>query len=171
MRLFIGIAIEPNDEIRKVIAETKKLGLRSVSEDNLHINLKFLGEVEGDKIEEIKKALDVAMGFGNFDARLEGVGAFPDSNLIRVIWIGVKSEEIKRLAGIIENELERLGFNKEIHYIPHITLARVPKRTEGLKKLVGEKDFGTQKIKDVHLIKSTLGPNGPTYEKIYSVKL
>jgi len=171
MRLFVAIEIEPNDEIREILLKAKKLGLRTVSENNLHINLKFLGEVDDSQIEGIKKALDSAAGFGKFDIELSGIGAFPGSGLIRVVWIGVKSDKVKALASLIDGELERLGFNKEKSYTPHITLARVPKRVNGLKELLGERDFGRQEIKDIHLIKSILMSEGPRYDKIHTVSL
>ncbi len=161
MRLFAAIEIEPNEEIRKILSETKTLGLRAVAEENLHINLKFLGEVDESRIGGIKKALDSARGFGGFEVELAGVGAFPNSDFIRVVWIGVRSDKVSALASLIDCELERLGFNKEKSYTPHITLARVPERVNGLKELLGERDFGRQEVKEIHLIKSTLAPEGP----------
>ncbi len=171
MRLFAAIGVEPNDRIRKMLSEAKGLGLRTVAEDNLHINLKFLGEVDEGQIEGIKKALDTAAGFGGFDIGLSGMGAFPNPDFIRVIWIGVKSDKVSALADLIDCELERLGFNKEKSYTPHITLARVPKRVEGLKELLGERDFGRQEVKEIHLIRSTLAPEGPRYNRVHTVRL
>jgi 2'-5' RNA ligase len=171
MRAFIGIEIASDAEIEKVLAEMKRLGLRTVAKENLHINIKFLGEVSEEQAGGIKNVLDSAAGFGGFEIELKDIGAFPDSSFIRVVWIGVKSDKVTALAKMLEDGLERLGFNKETSYIPHITLARVAKRVEGLNRLLGEKDFGRQKIGEVHLIKSTLGPSGPIYEKIHSVKL
>ena len=171
MRLFVAIEVEPNEKIRKTLLETKNLGLRSVAEENLHINLKFLGEIEEGKIDEIKKALDSAQGFGNFEIELKGIGAFPNSNFIRVVWIGVTSDKLRALAKLIDGELSKVGFNKEKSYTPHVTLARVTKRVEGVKTLLCEEYFGKQVVKEVHLIKSELSPKGPKYEKIYSVRL
>ena len=171
MRLFIGIEIEPNEEIRKVLEETRALGLRTVAEENLHINLKFLGEVDESRTEEIKKALDCAGGFGGFEVELSDIGAFPNSGFIKVVWIGVKSDKITQLAMIIDDGLSGLGFNKEKSYTPHITLARVSRKVDGLKEMLGEKRFGTQKVEEVYLMKSTLGQGGPKYEKVYSVRL
>ncbi len=169
--MFVAIAIEPNEEIEKVLAETKKLGLRAVAGDNLHINLKFLGEVDESQTEGIKKALDSVNGFGGFEIELAGVGAFPDADFIRVVWIGVKSDKVSALASLIDCELGRLGFNKEKSYTPHITLARVPKPVNGLKELLGERDFGRQEIGEIHLIESTLTPKGPRYDRIHTVRL
>lgn len=171
MRLFVAIEVEPNEEIGKILSKTRKLGLRTVAEDNLHINLKFLGEVGESQIEGIKKALDSAAGFGKFDVELKNIGAFPNADFIRVVWAGVRSEKVSALASLIDCGLERLGFNKEKSYTPHITLARVPKRVQGLKELLEERDFGRQEVKEIHLIKSTLTPEGPRYDKIHTVKL
>lgn len=169
--MFAAIEIEPNDRIRKILSEAGELGLRTVAEDNLHINLKFLGEVGEGQVEGIKKALDSAKGFGGFEIELAGVGAFPNADFIRVVWIGVKSDKVSALADLIDCELERLGFNKEKSYTPHITLARVPKRVEGLKELLGERDFGRQEVRKIHLMKSTLAPEGPRYDRVHTVRL
>ena len=171
MRLFIGIEIEPDNGIRELGGELKRLGLRTVDEGVLHINLKFLGEVEAGRVDELKTALDSVKGFGGFEIKLKKVGAFPDDNFIRVIWIGVESDRIKALESLISSELERLGFNKERDYIPHVTLARVPKKTPGVRELLGEREFGTRTVSEVHLIKSTLGGSGPVYERVHSVRL
>jgi len=171
MRLFVGIIIEPNEKIRKALAETKKLGLRTVAEENLHINLKFLGEVDDNKIVEVKGALDSAHGFGSFEVELRGIGAFPNASFIRVVWIGVKSDKVVALTKLIDGELTRVGFNKETSYTPHVTLARVARKTEGVKSLLSEEEFGMQKVEEVHLMKSELSPKGPKYDKVYSVRL
>jgi 2'-5' RNA ligase len=171
MRLFVGIRIEPNEKIGKALAEAKKLGLRMVAEDNLHINLKFLGEVDEGQTEGIKNALDSAQGFGSFEVELTGIGAFPNANFIRVVWIGVKSDKVIALAKLIDGELARVGFNKETSYTPHVTLARVVRKTEGVKAMLSEEDFGTQRVEEVHLMKSELSPKGPRYDKIHSVRL
>jgi len=171
MRLFAAVGIEPNEKIRKVLAEAKKLGLRMVAEDNLHINLKFLGEVDESRMGGIKNALDSAKGFGSFGVELTGIGAFPNASFIRVVWIGVKSDKVVALAKLIDGELVRVGFNKETSYTPHVTLARVPRKVPGIVSLLSEENFGMQKVEEVHLMKSELSPEGPKYDKIYSVRL
>jgi 2'-5' RNA ligase len=171
MRLFVGIRIEPNEKIRKALAEAKKLGLRIVAEDNLHINLKFLGEVDEGQTEGIKNALDSAQGFGSFEVELKDIGAFPNASFIRVVWIGVKSDKVVALAKLIDGELARVGFNKETSYTPHVTLARVPRKVPGIDSLLSEENFGMQKVEEVHLMKSELSPKGPKYDKVYSVRL
>jgi len=171
MRLFVGIKITPNEDIRKVLADTKRLGLRAVSAENLHINLKFLGEVDECRLEQIKQALDSTIGFGGFEIELNSVGAFPDKSFARVIWIGIKSDRIAQLASLVDKELEALGFNRELSYTPHITLARVAKKTDGIDKLFCERGFGFQKVEKIVLVKSTLGQDGPVYEEIHAVSL
>lgn len=171
MRLFAAIEIMPNDKIRKALSEAKKLGLRAVSEENLHINLKFFGEVGAEKTREIKKALDSAHGFGRFEVKLESTGAFPNSDFIRVLWIGVKSDGLVSLAELIGNELAGIGFNKEMPYIPHVTIARANRKVRGIESLLSGENFGAQMVRELHLIKSELGETGPKYEKIHSVVL
>lgn len=171
MRLFIGIKIEPNPEIMEILSAAKKLDLRIMAKENLHINLHFLGDVEPDKLEGIKKALDSVGGSGSFEIDMRNVGAFPNNEFIRVIWIGVVSAQLVGLKEKIDSGLEQLGFNTESSYIPHITLARVPRQTDEARNLLCDKEFGRQTVEEIRLIRSVLGPGGPRYESIYSVRL
>jgi 2'-5' RNA ligase len=173
MRAFIGISVPVTEEIRSLL---KIIGghaeLKAVEPENLHINLKFLGEVDEEKAAEVGKTLDELSGFGPFDVQLKGVGAFPNQNFVRVVWIGAESEKLMPLAGLVEKECERLGFAKEHDYVPHVTLARAKQRLpDELKSIFGDKMFGTFRAEEVKLVRSELAPGGPKYTDIHVVKL
>lgn len=172
MRVFIGIKVPVNEKIRRVLEELSKFkGLKIVEPENLHLNLKFLGEVEEKNIEDIKKVLEELKGFESFEVSLKGVGAFPNQDFIRVVWIGAKSDKLIKLAKLIDSELQSLGFTPEKDYVGHLTLARVKRKIPEVKALLSDEDFGTLKVEKVELIKSELKRSGPVYSIIYTVGL
>lgn len=174
MRVFIGIKIPPNDKILKVLESLKKFGgMKHVEPENIHICLKFLGEVDEEKIEDVKKVLDGLSGFGSFKIKLKSIGAFPSQNFIRVIWIGATSDKLISLAKLIDSELGMHGFRKETReFTPHITLARVKKKpVEDIKQIFSDEEFGDFEAKEVELIQSMLKPTGPEYVTLHKVAL
>jgi 2'-5' RNA ligase len=173
MRLFVGLQVPQNEGVEAVAADLAGLGLRPTRDR--HITLKFLGEVEETKMEEIRKALDTAAGFGPFPVVLEGVGAFPDTTYIRVVWIGCRSEKLAALQKIVDSSLSALGFPPESReWIPHLTLARVPRRMPGLPEYVEKnagRKFGTFNAANIALVLSVLKPEGPEYTELHRVML
>lgn len=169
MRLFTGIELP--ESTRNSISEiTKKIKssarIKWVEKENLHITLKFFGEVANHKelIAALNKASD---DFKPFDISLEGVGAFPSPERVRVIWVGIKSgyNKIQRIFERIEEETEKIGFEKEKReFTPHITIGRVKKGKFKLPDITY--NYPPFKVKNVILYKSTLTPEGPIYEVI-----
>ena len=174
MRLFIAIELpkEIIEELSRLQKELKQDGLRLVKA--FHLTLKFLGEVPDPKLEALKEGLSM-IKFKSFDAELSEIGVFPDYDHIRVIWAGVKADQLYSLQKEIELSTERLGFLREKDFKPHLTLARVNflKDKEALKnKLNSLKINNTKfKVEDFRLIKSTLTPTGPIYEVLGLFKL
>jgi 2'-5' RNA ligase len=145
MRLFVAIDI--NDDVRKAVAKLEQelkgrlknqKGLKWVEPENMHLTLKFLGEVSagsetspngGDenRIDEINDALEMACLEKNpFEIDVSVVGTF--GRPAKVLWLGSEkeSDEIVKLAGDIEQALEELGFEKEVRpFSAHLTLARI----------------------------------------------
>jgi 2'-5' RNA ligase len=175
MRMFI--AIELPSEVKAHLAELqKKLDghfAQLILAKEIHLTLKFLGEVDEQKIAEIKQKLE-KVDFGSFDASLGKPGVFPNESYVRVVWIGVEpAESIIALQNKIEKSLAGL-FEQDTRFSPHLTLARVKfvkdKQAfiENLKKLeAGKNEFLVSSFK---LIKSTLTPKGPVYETIAEFK-
>lgn len=124
MRLFIAIdiSVEANDELLRVQKLLPKASMSLARQ--FHITLKFLGEVNADKVSDITNALK-NIRFNAFELELSGIGCFPNKKDPRVIWVGLKeSLELTKLASDIEKSLKEFGFEPEHKFRPHLTLAR-----------------------------------------------
>jgi 2'-5' RNA ligase len=175
MRLFLAINLP--DELKKQLFEMaqplKDFGkLKLVEEGNIHLTLKFLGEVKESEVSDLTEDLR-SVKFESFPVTLRGVGVFPNKNYIRVVWVGCGkgSEEIITLHNGLETALR--GFKKDRDFHPHATIARVkfPEDTHGLIKFIEEnssKEFGKSKAESFDLMKSELGSEGPKYGVVES---
>ncbi|WP_333652563.1 RNA 2',3'-cyclic phosphodiesterase [Dissulfurispira sp.] len=183
MRCFIAIDMSGN--IKNAIAGViEKCGLNSkgvrwVAVENIHLTLKFLGDVKEDLIPEIQKGLAlICMRRDVFNINIRGAGAFPNFKYPNVLWMGIdESEELKRLYEDIEESMFELGFEKEDRkFSPHLTIGRVKERKgiePVIKGLYTFKDtfFGSIEVNEVLLIRSVLKPTGAEYSKIAGFKL
>jgi len=172
-RLFVAVPI--SREIKeKIISLIQKLrnteaDLKSVSLENLHFTLKFLGKVEEDKIPEIvAKVMEIPSK--PFSISLQGMGVFPSLERIKVVWAGINGPELISLIKKINQSLNyiRRGEHEES---PHLTLARVKsgKNEEKLQRLVEKYKntlFGEMRVEKMILYESELGKAGPKYTKI-----
>lgn len=175
MRIFI--AIEMPKEIKEILLDaqkqinTEKAKIRPAKA--FHLTLKFLGEVEEKKIEEIKSALK-EIKFKKFNTALTEIGVFPNESYIRVVWAGLDDPESKitNLQKEIDSKIEQFNFKKDTRFHPHVTLARVKfvedkqDFIKGLNEIKIKKE--TFQITEFKLIKSTLTGEGPVYEDLAS---
>lgn len=169
MRLFIAIDFnELKDyfiKLQKLLPKNAKLSLTRT----FHITLKFLGEVQPDKVENMIDALK-KIKFEPFSVFLDSIGIFPSENYIRVVWAGINPEEkVLELQKNIDEALKPM-FKKEKDFKAHITLARVkyPEDKKSFVQQIKNIEVENKKIevKDFRLIKSTLTPKGPIYEDL-----
>jgi len=179
MRCFIAIDLpdEVKEELSKVQKEiNKNAKFKFVEPQNLHLTLKFLGEISDYNLNQIKEALK-QIKFRKIKARLNDIGVFPSPNYVRVVWIGLEpSEKIKELHKKIDEALSDINIEKkDKRFESHVTLARVKfildKKAfaEKLQKVrVKQLDFNIDSFK---LKKSTLTKTGPIYEDILVFKL
>jgi 2'-5' RNA ligase len=188
MRTFI--AIELPQEIKNRLAQLQTLLKKSgadvkwVKPDNIHLTLKFLGEISEETLPKIIKIIESAtLGKKQFEISLSSLGTFPEGKTPRVIWIGVNKgdQEIKNIAETLEeNILAGLDIPKENRpFSSHITIGRVKSNlnmgrlTKDLKEFEGY--FGKETIEfktsGITLFKSSLGPSGPSYEPLKVVNL
>ncbi len=182
MRAFIAVDI--SDEVRNNLVKAREMignkaaKIKFVERENLHVTLKFLGEIDETLVEEVKKALgEIAKKHKKHRVRVRGVGVFPNPNYVRVIWAGVENDEgIRAIANDVEREMRRLGFRKDKDFVAHVTIGRVkfvrdkPALAATLKSLANE-DFGEFEVGSIELKKSTLTPKGPIYETIERFEL
>ncbi|MCM8773999.1 MAG: RNA 2',3'-cyclic phosphodiesterase [Candidatus Omnitrophica bacterium] len=177
MRTFLAIPLSQN--VKDYISEWEndfkclKLDAKFVDCKNLHITLKFLGEINEDKIQPIKNIVDdVVKTFKPLEVKLVDFGFFPNRNNPRVFFIATdKEEELKKLAYNIEDRLENLGFVKEERFKSHITLARFKSKRdiESLNKIIYNLKLNKSFLIDrIVLFKSMLTPSGPIYEEIFT---
>lgn len=179
-RAFIAVDVDCGPELRKAIGELKDLGkaLKPVSPDNVHVTLKFLGEIYEGAVPELEAIMQKAvMGVQPFNVRLVDVGVFPNLRGPRVVWVGMEgAEPLVKMASSMEDGCEPLGFPKERRpFSPHLTLARVregfkPDLVDFIKDSEG-RDFGVFPVKCIKLKKSVLTPAGPIYSDVLTVDL
>ena len=167
MRTFISIDIlkEVRLEIIKIQSQLLDFFGKKTEHENLHLTLKFLGEIGEEKIEKIKEKLR-EINFNKFETEIDSIGVFSEK-FVRIIWLHMT--DCEELQKVIDEKLEDL-FEEEKRFMSHLTIARVKKvRDKGdfLKKL---KDIKIPKIKFVvdsfRLKKSVLEKQGPKYETI-----
>ncbi len=183
MRLFIAVPV-PEELKEKILGMQNRIKLagidaKLVEKENLHFTIKFLGETPEEKIQEIKNALEKACAnFSSFDIGIAGIGAFPNRNYARVVWVSVREglQGFENLIKIIDKNLSVLGFKKENEYAPHLTIARIRsgRNLPKLQKMLEESEktaIGKMRVEEVKLMKSSLTKNGPIYEELCGVKL
>lgn len=178
-RAFIAVEVEGNQQVRELAESLRrtKAPLKMVSLDNIHLTLKFLGDIEEETVPDIEKILvSAAQGVRQFELELHGVGVFPNLGHINVVWIGVYgADALKGVAEYIDEKLVEFGFEKEARgFTPHMTIARVKggRNLDRLQMLVKENastDFGKQRIEKLYLKKSVLTPKGPIYSTVSEV--
>ncbi len=141
---------------------------------NFHLTLKFLGEVDNRRIDEISTALQyVTKEIKPFSLEIGGVGAFPNLVRPRVLWVGLRQgvKPTISLTNAINRELIQIGFPEDTRFHPHITLARM-KRQINLNSFTDLfKKFETVKgtlitVKEFTLVRSDLHPKGAVYSPI-----
>lgn len=183
MRSFL--AIELPETIKKALAEfqqeLKKCGsdVRLTRPENIHLTLKFLGNIEEDKADIIAEKIRVTCkGLSVFKLSISGTGVFPNNRAPRVLWAGIElNDEIKTLQEAIEEAMASLGFERENRrFSPHLTLGRF-RSSSGKQAVLDKMDsyreniFGIMDVNSVLLMRSDLGPGGAKYRKVAELKL
>jgi 2'-5' RNA ligase len=178
MRLFIACEI-PGNFRKKLVTLQKEIGdehakMKWVELANMHLTMKFLGEVEDPKVDEIKGALGNVKS-EKITTSISGIGVFPSESYVRVLWVGMRpAEKIEELHEKIDGALSGLGFKPESRFQPHLTLGRVKavrNKNGFISKIMELKERGLEfgepfRIENFSLKKSTLTPKGPIYEDV-----
>ena len=177
------------DALAPLRAGREKLPIKWVRPENIHLSLKFLGDVDEARESELRAALQQAAGSRHeprppraprpLTLQITGFGVFPDYHRPRVLWVGVTPEPgLELLQHEVEQAFSPLGFPTEARaFRPHVTLARAardarPRDFQGLEAILVGTDFdATVTVADVDLMKSTLHAEGPVYQIKYHERL
>ncbi|MEK9149297.1 MAG: RNA 2',3'-cyclic phosphodiesterase [Candidatus Desantisbacteria bacterium] len=174
------MAIPLSHEIKKILSLLQKRLSPSIKDakwvepENIHLTLKFLGEVEEKRVKDIAECCQMAVNEKpSFLISLGAIGGFPNLVIPRVIWVGIKEEKerVEELANDLEERLHKIGFPKETRpFSSHLTLARIrlPKR---VSFPAIEPEQASMKALSIQLIQSTLLPKGATYQVLKEFRL
>ena len=179
MRLFVALEIPSavRDNLGALLEEFRAVSpqTRWVRTENLHVTLKFIGEVPEAKLAAIRGALAGVRCAQPVTLDFRGLGFFPNEKHPRVFWAGIEaSPNLKTLAADIDRATEKAGIAPEKRpFSPHLTLARFepPRLTKQLRAAIQEhagRDFGSLRTSEFHLIESKLKPPGAEYTTLES---
>lgn len=188
IRAFIAIDIPTSiqDRLSEVIAGLQAhdhtRAIRWVAARNIHLTLKFLGEVSHANLELLTKILETeALKHQPFDFTVGGLGAFPSLRRPRVIWVGVQAPPaLLTLQRGVEAETIRLGYAAEERpFSPHLTLARIshnatPDHVRQIGEILAGAEVGTLgnvTVEEVRFFRSDLQPGGAVYTSLFSAAL
>ena len=184
MRLFVALeipsAVRDNlaaliGKLRAADALSSKNKARWVRPENLHVTLKFIGEVDAGRLDAMRAALGEISAAGAVELRFRGVGFFPNEKRPRVLWAGIAaSPNLAPLADEIDARLEKLETARETReFAPHLTLARFdpPGISDQLRAAAQENathEFGAVRTGEFHLFESKTRPTGAEYTRLSS---
>lgn len=184
------IAIELPDEIKRYLTELENrlrdstaIPAKWVNPEGIHLTLKFLGNVNSNKLNGITKVLEnAAASVTPFALNIKEAGAFPNLRKVQIVWIGLDgdTEPLKLLQSRIEDGLVPLGFSREKReFTPHLTLARVrdtasPAEREQLGSAIAGLATDSAcsfKVTSVSVMRSQLSREGARYSQIAGIRL
>lgn len=183
MRLFVAIPLPSSieDYLSNFIRIFRKPGdgIKWVDPRNIHLTLRFLGETEERLLPAIRTHItEVASAHSAIDCCIGKVGAFPNLNRPRVIWVGLENnvEKLSGIASELELRMQMLGFTPETKpFKPHLTLGRV---REDAPRVVLNVDAVSRigmpdatQLDTIVLFQSTLTPQGPIYKELLTAAL
>ncbi len=185
IRAFVAVPVEDAVTRRRLAGAGSLLpglhGLRWIPPGQLHFTLKFLGEIDEERLADARAATGSAARAATapFLLALGGLGAFPPRGPARVLWAGCGegAEELVALASAVEEAFAAAGFPREARpFSPHLTIARAKdpdagRRLVRLLESVPREPFGTVTVSSLVLYRSDLTPRGPDYSELLRVAL
>jgi 2'-5' RNA ligase len=187
MRVFIAIALPPH--IKKLIVQhsatlQQQIGeaARWVSPENIHITLKFLGDVAPPEIAPLTTSLAAKLAEQpQILLKLGHLGIFPSLQRPRILWLGVQANQpLQELQKIVEATTRGLGYLPDAKpFSPHLTLGRVKDNLSAVELQKIKNSLGTKQVDlpgeilvdSVHLFRSDLQPKGPLYTSLFRAPL
>ncbi|MDE2222256.1 MAG: RNA 2',3'-cyclic phosphodiesterase [Candidatus Omnitrophica bacterium] len=184
MRGFLAFPIsgELKEEFERLLGDLKKTGADTswVKPENIHLTLKFLGDIEPEDLKKITAVLtEQASRFSVFASYLTEIDAFPDLHHPKIIWAGLDDSirTMETIVRVLENELAQCGFSREERpFKPHLTLGRIRSGSHlrnliSAVKQISFRNRIEQQFETIILYQSTLTPQGPVYEALQSFAL
>jgi 2'-5' RNA ligase len=183
IRAFIAIELD-RAVLQRIGEATASLqdqipGIRWTPDENRHLTLKFLGDIDESRVESIGKALERELSlFPRFTIHAKGLGVFPEVRKPRILWVGVEGIPLVQLAERVDIALATLGFEREQRrFTPHLTIGRwrhLTRSDAGLRALLEEwreRDFNRCAVDEVVLFRSILGNKSAEYRRLSAVRL
>lgn len=180
MRAFVAVFPPPEIQTAAVAGAreaVRRLGehpgdrVRWIRSENVHLTLKFLGDIREEVLGDLRTALEeTCTAHTPFDVELAGLGAFPSTRRAYILWagLGTGSDRLRSLAADLDAALVPLGFKREERsYTPHLTLGRLRGRPTSFD-LPPDTSGPRFRVRSVELVKSTLAPKGAVYETVRS---
>jgi 2'-5' RNA ligase len=186
IRCFIAIRLPHNvqEHISAYIKDLKKLShdIRWTKAENIHLTIKFLGEIPADRVDAVQKALyPVGHQFSQFSLIVSRAGCFPGKKNPRVFWLGMEQGKENPLFAIhewIEDQLIKLDFEKEKRrFSPHLTIGRLRARRpvdfSAVFNFFENQPFGPIRfaVENIFLMQSYLKSSGAEYQIIEAYDL
>lgn len=140
-------------------------GVKWGKPDKLHVTLKFLGEVDESRVEELGSTVGRAVKeYSSFKMNITSFGGFPRLENPRVLFVGLSvNEELSKLHSEIQQQLGALGFQRDgRQFIPHITIGRVKKKF-GIVRPLPVPEKSSFMINRIGIIESVLHPGGSVH--------
>jgi 2'-5' RNA ligase len=157
-----------------------RMDVRWLAAENIHLTLKFLGNIERSRVSAVGAQMDVSAGqTGTFRLHARGIGVFPNRRHPRVLWVGLGGEldRLVEVQAVLESNLESVGFGKESRrFHPHLTIGRIRHRIDA--RILGasldsleEIASDSFRVERLALIKSDLKPAGAEYSLLHTSQL
>lgn len=188
MRLFVAVELPPSlvataDSVGRLLRErisqiAPRARLTWVATDHMHVTIRFIGEVDGEKATAIGDVLGAALEAPPFTMALGHIGAFPRSGAPRALWLGLTTEpeSLAFLEQEVSARLARVGVPREPRpFSAHLTLARVREpaglRASAVVEGLAASPHAGARIDAITLFASRLSPQGPTYTALRRTSL
>lgn len=180
MRAFIALDISNTtllERLQNELATENQWNqqiVKPVKNDNFHFTIIFLGEIDAEKIENIRTEL-AELQFKPINITYVNIGVFPNLYSPRVVWVGVDKtggQQLISLSARITSRISDIGFKLDKAFMPHLTLFRIRVRKIDLKNTLSkynERTFGSDIITRLQLKRSIIGQYGPVYSNIFTV--
>ena|SRR3990172_10209655 len=181
MRLFLAVDLDARvreaveratGDIRRRLSGVGRAGRPGwVAPENLHVTIRFIGEVAADRVTRLDATLSPPVPVGHFSLGLGAAGLFPPHGPPRVLWFAITAgaEPLSEVFSILEQRVTETGVPPERRpFSPHLTVARFREAVRDSRAIreaaAGvQVDAGPCLVREVTLYQSRLGPSGPSY--------